>query len=186
MGNPIRFGLFFGRRSVAAVVLGAALLGPLGPAARSDASPSPAPSKSTLVPVFVGPPGWHHVQGTSDGIGSWVRPGDTGYSENIVVEAKNGFGSLDALFRAEVSYIASLPDQFGYAPTNTTVCGNHPAKYLSYTYTSSTGLPVTAEVVIAVFGTTAYSARYSKSISQDADVAAERSLTTLCGRASSH
>jgi hypothetical protein len=53
---------------------------------------------------------------------------------------------------------------------------------MSYTYTSSTGLPVTAEVIIAVFGTTAYSARYSKSISQDADVAAERSLTTLCGR----
>lgn len=126
------------------------------------------------------------MQGTSDGLGSWLRPGDTGYSENIIVEAKNGIGSLDALFKAEVAYIASLPDQFGYAPTDTTLCGNHPAKYMSYTYTSSTGLPVTSEVVIAVFGTTGYSARYSKSISQDADVAAERSLTTLCGRAASN
>lgn len=185
MGNPVTFGSFFGRRSVSAVVLGAALLAPLGSAARCDASPSPVPSKSTLAPVFVGPPGWHHVQGTSDGIGSWVRPGDTGYSENILVEAKNGIESLDTLFKAEVAYIASLPDQFGYAPTKTTVCGNHPAIYLSYTYTSPTGLPVTSEVVIAVFGTTGYSARYSKSISQDADIAAERSLTTLCGRASS-
>jgi len=175
--------LFFGRRRpLGTVVLAAALLVPLGPAAPSDASPSPMPSKSAVAPVFVGPAGWHHVQGTSDGLGSWLRPGDTGYSENIIVEAKNGIGSLDALFRAEVSYIAGLPDQFGYAPKDTTLCGNQPAKYMSYTYTSSTGLPVTAEVVIAVFGTTGYSARYSKSISQDADVAAERSLATLCGR----
>jgi hypothetical protein len=126
------------------------------------------------------------VQGTSDGLGSWLRPGDTDYSQNIIVEAKNGMGSLDTLFKAEVAYIASLPDRFGYAPTDTTVCGSHPAKYMSYTYTSSTGLPVTSEVVIAVFGTTGYSARYSKSISQYADAAAERSLTTLCGRAASH
>ena len=115
-----------------------------------------------------------------------MRPGDTGYSENIIVETKDGFGSLDALLRAEVNCVASLPDQFGYAPTDTTVCANHPAKYLSYTYSSSSGLPVTAEVIITVFGTTGYSARYSKSISQDADVAAERSLTTLCGHAAAH
>ncbi len=184
MGIPVTFGSFFGRRSMGTVVLGAALLGPLGSAARSDASPSPAPSKS--VPVFVGPPGWHHVRGTSDGLGVWLRPGDTDYSENIIVEAKDGIGSLGALFRAEVNYIASLPDQFGYAPTDTTVCGNHPAKYMSYTYTSPSGLPVTSEVVIAVFGTTGYSARYSKAITEDADVAAERSLATLCGRALSH
>jgi hypothetical protein len=183
MGNPVTFGSFFGWRSVGAVVLGAALLGPLGPAARSDASPSPVPPKSAVVPVFVAPPGWRHVQGTSDGLGSWLRPGDTDYSENIIVEARDGIGSLDVLFRAEVAYIARLPDQFGYAPTNTTVCGNHPAKYMSYTYTSSTGLPVTSEVVIAVFGTTGYSANYSKAIDEDADVAAERALTTLCGRA---
>ena len=115
-----------------------------------------------------------------------VASGDTGYSENILVESKNGFGSLQALLQAEVNYIASLPDQFGYAPTDTTVCGNHPAKYLSYTYTSPSGEPVTAEVVIAVFGTTGYMARYSKTISQWADASAERSLTTLCGRAASH
>lgn len=177
---------FFGRRSVGVVVLGAMLLGPLGSVTPSDASPSHAPSKSAAVAVFVGPPGWRHVQGTSDGLGSWVHPGDSGYSQNIIVEAKNGIGSLDALFRAEVAYIATLPDQFGYAPTDTTVCGNHPAKYMSYTYTSPTGLPITSEVVIAVFGTTGYSARYNKSISQFADAGAERSLTTLCGRATSH
>jgi hypothetical protein len=181
-GSPVKFGLFLGRRSLSAVVLSAALLELLGSAARSDASPSPVPSKGAVVAVFVGPPGWRHGQGTSDGLGSWLGPGDSDYSQNIIVEAKNGIGSLDVPFRAEVAYIASLPDQFGYAPTDTTLCGNHPAKYMSYTYTSSTGLPVTAEVIIAVFGTTAYSARYSKSISQNADVAAERSLTTLCGR----
>lgn len=168
------------------VVLGAALLGPLGLAARSDASPSPAPLKIATAPVFVGPPGWQHAKGTSDGLGTWVGPGNADYYQNIIVEAKDGFGSLDALLRAEVNYIASLPDQFGYAPTNITLCGKHPGVYLSYTYTSSTGLPVTAEVVIAVFGTTGYMARYSKSITQEANVPAERSLMTLCGRAPSH
>jgi hypothetical protein len=183
---PFRFGSLFGQRSLGAVVLGALLLGPLASPAQSDASPSPVPSKSAEIPIFLGPPGWNHVRGTSDGLGSWLLPGDTEYSQNIIVEAKGGIGSLDALFRAEVRYIANLPDQFGYAPTDTTVCGNHPAKYMSYTYTSSTGLPVTSEVVIAVFGTTGYSARYSKSISQFANAAAERSLTTLCGREASH
>jgi hypothetical protein len=115
--------------------------------------------------------------------GSWLGPGNSDYYENILVEAKGGFASLDVLLQAETNYISGLADMFGYAPTDTTVCGNHPAKYLSYTYSSSSGLPITAEVVIAVFGTTAYSARYSKSISQNADAAAERSLTTLCGRA---
>ena len=148
----------------------------------ATASPSPAPAKSAAAPVFVGPSGWNHVKGTSDGLGTWLRPGDTGYSENVVVERKDGFPSLDALLTAEVNYIASLPDQFGYAPVDTTVCGNHPAKYLSYTYTSSTGVPVTSEVVIAVFGTTAYSANYSKTITQWADPAAESSLKTICGR----
>jgi hypothetical protein len=170
---------------VSGVALCAGFLGFLAPAAPSNASPSPVPSKSAAAPVFVGPPGWHHV-GENDGLGTWLRPGDTGYSENIVVEAKNGFGSLAALLQAEVNYIAGLPDQFGYAPTDATLCGNHPAKYLSYTYTSPSGEPVTAEVVIAVFGTTAYMARYSKTISQWADASAERSLTTLCGRAASH
>ena len=186
MRTLARFTSFFGTRSVGAVVLGAALFGSFGAVALSDPSPSPAPTKSAVVAVFVGPPGWHHANGSSDGLGSWLHPGDTGYSQNIIVESKRGIVSLDALLKAEVAFIAGLPDQFGYAPTDTTVCGKHAAKYLSYTYTSSTGLPVTAEVVIAVFGTTGYSARYSKSISQSADVAAERSLTTLCGSASTH
>jgi hypothetical protein len=87
--------------------------------------------------------------------------------------ASGGFGLFPKHLRlAEIAYIAGLPDQFGYAPPQTTVCGNHPAWYMSYTYTSPTGLPVTAELVIAVFGTTGYSARYSKSISQEAQVLA--------------
>jgi hypothetical protein len=184
MAIPMKLGSFFRLRALGVVVLIAAL-GPLGLAARSDASPSPAAAKGAGAPVFVGPPGWRHL-GTSDGLGNWVGPGNADYYQNIIVEAKSGFPSLDALYKAEYAYISSLPDVFGYAPTDTTVCDNHPAKYLSYTYTSPTGLPVTAEVVIAVFGTTGYMARYSKSITQYANVPAEHSLTTLCGRAPSH
>lgn len=138
------------RWSAGAVALAVATLGLLGAPARTVASPSPKPLKTVAVPAFVAPPGWHHAQGTSDGLGTWLRPGDTGYSENITVEAKDGVGSLDSLFTAEMAYIRGFPDVFGYAPTDTTVCGNHPAKYVSYTYTSPTGLPVTSEVVIAV------------------------------------
>jgi hypothetical protein len=161
-------------------VLGAALVGPFWPAVRSDASPSPVPSKSAVSPVFVGPAGWYQARGTSDGLGTWLRSGNPENSESIVVEAKDGIPSLDALYRAEFASINALPDEFGYAPTKTTVCGIHPALYISYTYTSSSGDPTTVELVIAVFGTTGYSAGYTKSISDEANVAAERSLTTLC------
>ena len=168
-----------GARLARTVLLCATILALVGLPAWSATS---AASK----PAFVAPPGWKHLKGTSDGLGTWIRPGDASYAENITVEAKDGFTSLDALLRAEVAYISGLPDRFGYAPTDTTVCGNHPAKYLSYTYTSSSGEPVTSELVIAIFGTTAYSARYDKTISQDADPAAERSLVTLCGRTPAH
>jgi hypothetical protein len=182
MDNPAMLGSFFRFRSFDAVVLGTVLATVPMSALRSDASPSPAPSKSGAVPVFVGPAGWVHVQGSSDGLGTWQGPGNSDYYQNIVVGEKAGYASLDALYAAEFRYISGLPDVFGYAPTDTTLCGNHPAKYLSYTYSSPSGLPVTAEMIIAVFGTTAYSARYSKSISQYADTAAEQALTTLCGR----
>jgi hypothetical protein len=144
------------------------------------------PVASAATAVFVGPAGWQHVGGSADGLGSWLRPGDSNYSQNITVEMKDGFASLDALLSAETSYISSLPDVVGAAPTDVTVCGNHPAKYLTYTFTSTTGLPVTSEMVIAVFGTSAYSARYNKAIGQDPDSAAEQSLSTLCGRTASH
>lgn len=173
-------------RSVSAIALSIAALGFLGLPGWSVASPSPKPSKVGVAPVFLGPAGWQHVQGSSDGLGVWLRPGDAGYSQNIIVQSKDGFTSLDTLLNAEVSYFRGFADVFGYAPTDTTVCRNHPAKYISFTYTSSTGVPVTTEVVIAVFGTRAYSARYSKSISQDSDAAAQRSLTTLCGSSASN
>ncbi len=166
-------------------MLAAALVGSFWPGARSDASPSPAPSKSAAPPVFVGPAGWYHAQGASDGLGTWLRSGNSRNSESIVVRAKDGIPSLDALYRAEYAYINGLPDEFGYAPTKTTVCGAHPALYISYTYTSPSGDPTTVELVIAVFGTTGYSALYSKSITDEANVAAEKSLTTLCPHAAS-
>ena len=186
LGISSKVNALLARRPVCAILLGVTLLGLLGSVARSNASPSPAPLKKTATPVFVGPPGWQHTKGGSDGMGTWLRSGDNGYTENIVVESKAEFASLDTLYRAEKAYISTFPDVFGYAPTDTTLCGSHPAMYMSYTYTSSTGLPITTEVVIAVFGTTAYSASYNKSISQDADAAAERSLMTLCGHASLH
>ncbi|MGH7727559.1 MAG: hypothetical protein ACREM2_02040 [Vulcanimicrobiaceae bacterium] len=163
----------------------AAILGLSGSPAWSDTNSAQKPSKSAGALVFVGPPGWQHVHGTNDGLGTWLRPGNADYSQNIVVVAKDGIGSLDALLAAEIAYFRGLPDVFGYAPTDTSVCENHPAKYISFTYTSPTGLPVTSEIVIAVFETRGYSARYNKSITQDPDAAAERSLRTLCGRAAS-
>ncbi len=99
------------------------------------------------------------------------------------MRSKDGFPSLDALYCAEYAYINRLPDEFGYALSDTTVCGGHPAMYGSYTYSSPSGDPTTVGLVVAVFGTMGYSARYTKSITDEADVPAERSLTTLCPHA---
>ncbi len=103
--NPWRIAIkldsFFVMRSVGAVVVGAALVGPFWAAVRSDASPTPAPSrsaaspspvpsKSSVPPVFVGPAGWYHAQGKSDGLGTWLRSGNVNNSESIVVQAKDG------------------------------------------------------------------------------------------------
>lgn len=143
------------------------------------------PSMSAVLSVFVGPAGWYHAQGTSDGLGTWLRSGNANNSESIVVEAKDGIPSLDTLYRAEYRYINSLPDEFGYAPTKTTVCDTHPALLISYTYSSPSGDPTDVDLVIAVIGTRGYSARYTRSISDQENAAAEQSLTTLCSRAAS-
>jgi hypothetical protein len=183
MEDPAMFGSFFRLRSLGVAVLWMTPLSLGISVASVNASPSPAPTKGAATPVFVGPPGWIHVQGSSDGLGTWQGPGNADFYQTVVAQEKGGFASLDAFLQAEAGYISSLPDVFGYAPTDTTLCRNQPAKYLSYTYSSASGLPVTVETIVAVFGTTAYSARYSKSISQYADTSAERSLATLCGRA---
>jgi hypothetical protein len=95
----VKLDSLFAMRSVGAVVLGAALVGPFWPAARSDASPSPVPSrsaaspspvplKSSVPPVFVGPAGWYHAHGKSDGLGTWLRSGNANNSESIVVRVR--------------------------------------------------------------------------------------------------
>jgi len=134
--------------------------------------------------AFVGPPGWTFTKGSATTAGTWTRPGDSGYSENIVVLIKENVGTLDVLLDAEMSYARGLPYIAATdAPVDATVCGSHPAKYITYTYEGSDGTPLTTEDILAVFGTTAYSVRYTKSITQYADTAAERAMTTLCGRA---
>jgi len=147
--------------------------------ARAAATPAAANAAGL---VYAGPTGWDHVQGTSDGLGSWLRTGDTDYSQNVSVLTKDGFASLDALVRAELTFIGGLQDESGFAASDITVCGNHPAKHLSYTYTASTGARISTEAVVAVFGTAGYSARYNRLASQSADPAAERSLKSLCAR----
>ncbi len=61
----------------------------LGSACR--ASSSPAPSKSGATPVFVGQPGWTNVQGSSDGLATWQRPGNSDFYQAVVVQEKGGF-----------------------------------------------------------------------------------------------
>src|ERR1700730_5834290 len=42
--------------------------------------------------VFRPPAGWHRTQTTAIGLGVWVYPGESGYTQNISVRAENHTG----------------------------------------------------------------------------------------------
>jgi len=62
----------------------------------------------------------------------------------------------------------------------TTVCGGHPAAYMTYT-TVDKGHPLLSEQMLTLYGNTAYAATYTRATSQAPIHAARASLTTLCG-----
>ena len=131
--------------------------------------------------VFAAPYGWNRVQATTLGLGVWVHPGDKGYTQNISARADEFDGTLDALVKKVVAHVKSQhPDAKIGLIQSTTVCGGHPAVYLTYDDTVK-GEPLIAEAMLTLYGTTAYAATYTRAATESPLHAARNSLTTLCG-----
>ena len=132
--------------------------------------------------VFAAPYGWNRVQATTLGLGTWVHPGDVGYTQSINARATDHFnGTLDALAKKVVEQVKSQhADAKVGLIERTTVCGGHPAVYLTYA-TVDKGHPILAEQMLTLYGSTAYAATYVRAASESSIHAARASLTTLCG-----
>jgi hypothetical protein len=131
--------------------------------------------------VFAAPYGWNRIQATTLGLGIWLHPGDTGYTQNISARADHFNGTLDELAKKMAAHIQSQhPEAKIGLIQRTTVCGGHPAVYLTYT-TVDKGHPLLSEQMLTLYGNTAYAATYTRATSQASIHAARSSLTTLCG-----
>ncbi|MBV8340267.1 MAG: hypothetical protein JO343_10000 [Candidatus Eremiobacteraeota bacterium] len=132
--------------------------------------------------VFAAPYGWNRVQATTLGLGTWVHPGDTGYTQSINARATDHFtGTLDDLAKKVVAQVKTRdPKAKVGLIERTTVCGGHPAVYLNYA-ANDKGHPILAEQMLTVYGSTAYAATYIRGANESSIHAARASLTTLCG-----
>jgi hypothetical protein len=131
--------------------------------------------------VFAAPHGWNRVQATTLGLGVWLHPHDTGYTQNISARAEEYSGTLEGLTKKMVAHIQSQNPQAEIGKIQrTTVCGGHPAVYLSYAAVVK-GQDLIYEQMLTIWGTTAYAAQYTRAATQPALHEARASLTTLCG-----
>jgi hypothetical protein len=138
---------------------------------------------SAALSVFAPPPGWHRTVDIGNGLGVWVHSGDVGFDQNVNVLAQRVPGSLSEFTKASVAELqAKLQDvKFG-AMQRTTVCGAHPATYLTYTATL-VGKSLIYEQVMTIWRGTAYVATYTRMVNQPSLHEARASLVTLCGGA---
>ncbi|HEV2879441.1 MAG TPA: hypothetical protein VGW96_07615 [Candidatus Eremiobacteraceae bacterium] len=131
--------------------------------------------------VFRPPQGWHRVQQTAIGLGVWVHPGDTGYSQNISVRAEDFGGTLADFAQQIVSRNQSEhPDAKIGSLQRTTVCQGHAATYLTWAAPLQ-GQVLVYEEMLTIYGGTAYVATYARATNQASSPSARYSLTTLCG-----
>jgi hypothetical protein len=131
--------------------------------------------------IFAAPFGWNRVQETTFGLGVWVHPGDTGYTQSISARADHFTGTLYELSQKMVSHIKSQhPDVKMGSIQSATVCAGHPATYLTYAATVK-GVVLIYEQMLTIWGTTAYAATYTRASTEASIGAARHSLTTLCG-----
>ncbi|HLJ83338.1 MAG TPA: hypothetical protein VKT51_04060 [Candidatus Eremiobacteraceae bacterium] len=139
-----------------------------------------APAASHQAP-FLPPKGWVFAAPPAGFIGKWIKPGSDAYKQNVSVLGHKFDGSL-ADFHAIA--IGQLREKFpgGTIAVNqdTTVCGDHPAKYVSYGLNSDIG-PMIIEQIETVENGAAYIVTYARLATQDSDPAARDSLTTICG-----
>jgi hypothetical protein len=156
------------RRSLIALAAACAMLAPL-----SQAGAQGLPFKP--------PKGWTPVQVPAGLIGKWVKPGSDDFHQNMSVYGHPFQGTLDDYYSIDIRSLKShYPGGDIAVSQDTTVCGDHPAKYVSYGLSTTAG-PLIVEQIMTVEQAVAYVVTYVRLASQPSDSAARQSMTTICG-----
>lgn len=131
--------------------------------------------------AFTPPPGWTVLRKPGHGMGIWVHPDHEPFHQNINVVAQRYRGSLDVYTAGGVDSIKSMfPNvQMGHVQ-RATVCGSHPASYLTYAATVH-GRLIIYEQMATLWNGVAYIATYARLSTQPSLPAARTALTSLCG-----
>jgi hypothetical protein len=156
------------RRTLIAAFAACAMLAPL-----SSASAQGWPFKP--------PKGWVGVTVPASLLGKWVKPGNETFHQSVSVYGHAFHGTLADYYVIDVrSLKAHYPGGDIAVSQDTTVCGGHSAKYVSYGLSTSAG-PLIVEQVMTVENAVAYVVTYVRLASQSSDSAARQSMTTICG-----
>jgi hypothetical protein len=139
-----------------------------------------APAASQQAP-FLPPKGWVLAPAPHEFIGKWIKPGSDSYHQNVSVLGHKFGGSLDDFYSIAIGQLKEkFPGGAIAVSQDTTVCGDHPAKYVSYGLNSADG-PMIIEQIDTVENGAAYVVTYARLATQDSDPAARDSMTSICG-----
>lgn len=128
-------------------------------------------------PAFSPPAGW--LTGSHRGV--WMHPDNEPFHQYIGVAARRYDGSLDQFTRSGIASLRSaFSDLHVGKVQHTTVCGGHPATYLTYTATVG-GRSLLYEQMATIRNGVAYLATYTRLYGQPSLPDARAALTTLCG-----
>lgn len=148
-------------------------------AAMSIAAPL-IPASADGLP-FKPPKGWVPVHVPAGLIGKWVEPGDAGFHQSVSVYAHAFSGTLADYYVVDLKSLkAHYPGGDIAVSQDTTVCNDHPAKYVSYGLDTSAGALI-VEQIMTVERSAAYVVTYVRLASQSSEPAARESMTTICG-----
>jgi hypothetical protein len=130
---------------------------------------------------FKPPKGWVSVQVPAGLIGKWVEPGDAGFHQSVSVYGHAFSGTLADYYVIDLKSLkAHYPGGDLAVSEDTTVCSDHPAKYVSYGLDTSAGALI-VEQIMTVERSAAYVVTYVRLASQSSEPAARESMTTICG-----
>ena len=131
--------------------------------------------------IFQPPYGWNRVQVTALGLGVWMDPNDVGFHQSISARAEHFSGTLPAYVQLTLNGVHTrFPGAKMGGVQSASVCGSHPASYLTYA-AESDGKPVVFEQMLTLYAGTAYAATYKRLATQKSLPEARHAMTTLCG-----
>jgi hypothetical protein len=169
------------RLSALAVVVSVALALFVGMDRGGAIPANPAVPNNGAALIFQPPYGWNRVQVTALGLGVWMHPNDVGYHQSVSARAELFSGTLPALVQLTLNGVHTrFPGAMMGGVESATVCGSHPASYLTYAATSD-GKALIYEQILTLYAGTAYVSTYTRLAAQKSLPEARHALTTLCG-----